>query len=108
MYPVLQVQFAKAALLAGELEFDGQEMHVEITEAPTDVEYVPATQFEQVAVPVNDLYCPAAHTAHGDPFAPVDPALQMQFVRAELPSGELEFDGQTLHLELADAPTAVE
>ncbi len=32
----------------------------------------------------------------------------MQFVIAALPSGELEFDGQVRHVELAEAPTAVE
>jgi hypothetical protein len=42
--PALQVQFVNAALLAGELEFDGQAMHVEVAEAPTAVEYVPSPQ----------------------------------------------------------------
>ena len=37
----------------------------------------------------------------------VHPALQVQFVKAALPAGELEFDGQALHVELAEAPTAV-
>jgi hypothetical protein len=102
------VQLVKAALPSGELEFDGQTRHVEITEDPTAVEYVPAAQSEQVAVPVNALYCPATHAAHGSPFGPVDPALQVQFAKAALPEGELEFDGQTLHVKLAEASTAVE
>ena len=46
--------------------------------------------------------------AHGPPFGPVDPVLQVQLVKAALPAGELEFDGQTLHVELAAAPTAAE
>ena len=106
--PALQVQFVKAPLPAGELEFDGQALHVELVEAPTAVEYVPASQSEQVAVPVNTLYFPATHAAHWPPFDPVDPVLQVQFVKAELPAGDLEFDGQSLHVMLDEALTAVE
>ncbi len=121
--PVLQVQLVKAALPAGELELDGQALHVEL--APTAVEYVPApqsvhraapvnavylpaSQSVQVAVPINALYFPATHAAHGPPFGPVHPVLQVQFVKAALPAGELEFDGQALHVELVEDPTAVE
>jgi hypothetical protein len=96
--PALQVQLVEAALLAGELEFDGQSMHVEFAEAPIAVEYVPAAQSEQVAAPLNTLYFPAAHAVHGPPSGPVDPALQVQSVEAALPAGELEFDGQALHV----------
>jgi hypothetical protein len=32
--------------------------------------------------------------------------LQVQLVKAALPAGELEFDGQALHVELAEAPAA--
>ena len=62
----------------------------------------------QAADPVDVLYFPATHAAHGPPFGPVDPVLQVQFVKAALPAGELEFDGQALHVELAEAPAAVE
>ena len=65
--PALQVQLVKAALPAGELEFDGQAVHVELDEDPTAVEYVPAPQSVQAAVPVNALYFPATHAAHGSP-----------------------------------------
>ena len=103
------MQFVKAALPSGALEFDpGQEMHVEIDTCPSFVEYFPVPQSEQVAVPVNALYFPATHAAHRPPFGPVDPALQVQLVKAVLPTSELEFDGQTLHVEFAEAPTAVE
>jgi hypothetical protein len=98
------VQFVKAELPAGELEFDGQVLHVELAA----VEYVPATQSEQVIVPVNDLYFPATHTVHGPAFGPVDPALQVQFAKAVLPASELEFDGQALHVMLDEAPNSVE
>jgi hypothetical protein len=102
------VQFAKAPLPGGEFEFDGQTLHVELVEAPTAVEYVPAAQSEQAAFPVNTLYFPATHAVHGAPTGPVDPALQVQSVKSALPAGELEFDGQTLHVELVEAPTVVE
>ena len=123
--PALQVQLVKAALPAVELEFDGQALHVELAEAPTDVEYVPAPQLvhkvapvsvEYVpapqsvhrADPVNVLYFPFTHAMHMLPSGPEKPALQVQLVKAALPAGELELDGQALHVELAEAPTAVE
>ena len=87
------MQLVKAALPAGEVELDGQVMHVELPEAPTAVEYVPSPQSVQVAVPVKVLYFPATHAVHGPSFGPVDPALQVQFVKAALPA-----DGQTLHM----------
>ena len=59
------MQLVEAALPAGELEFDGQALHVELAEAPTAVEYVPVSQSEQAADPVNALYFPATHAAHG-------------------------------------------
>ncbi len=55
------------------------------------------------ADPVNTLYFPVAQNEHEPPFAPVDPALQVQLVEAALPAGELEFDGQVLHPTLAEA-----
>ena len=88
--PALQVQLVKAALPAGELELDGQAMHVEFAEAPTAAEYVPAPQSVQTADPVDVLYLPATHAVHGPPFGPVDPVLQVQFVKAALPVGEVE------------------
>ncbi len=103
--PALQVQSVKAALPAGELEYDGQTLHVELVEDPIVVEYVPATQSEQVAVPVDSLYFPATHAVHGPPFVPIDPALHVQFA---LPTDELEFNGQSLHVMLDEAPNSVE
>ena len=84
-------------LPADEVEFDGQAMHVELAEAPTAVEYVPAPQSVQTADPVNALYLPATHAVHGPPSAPENPALQVQFVKFVLPAGEAEFGGQSLH-----------
>ena len=111
VYPVLQLQLVKAALPSGELELEldpGQARQVELAEAPTAVEYLPAEQSEQAAVPVNALYFPATQAAHGAPLGPVDPALQVQFIKAALPAGELEFDGQARHDKLDATPTAVE
>jgi hypothetical protein len=105
--PALQVQFAKAPLPGGEFEFDGQTLHVELAEAPIAVEYVPATQSEQVAVPVDSLYCPDTQAEQVPPSGPENPASQVQFFKPELPAGEFEFDGQTLHVKLAEARTAV-
>ena len=45
---------------------------------------------------------------HVPPSVPDDPALQVQFVKTALPTGEFEFDGQAVHVELAEAPAAVE
>ena len=63
--PAFQVQFVKAALPAGELEFDGQALHVEFAEAPTAAEYVPAPQAVHDAsavCPVETPYLPAPQT----------------------------------------------
>ncbi len=100
VHPVLQVQLVKAALPAGELEFDGQPIHIELD----PLEYVPAPQSVHTADPVDTLYFPVTHAVHVPPSGPVHPVLQVQLVKAALPAGELEFDGQTLHVEL----TAVE
>ena len=70
VYPALQVQFVKAELPSDELEFVGQSLHVELAEAPTAVEYVPAGQSLQLAEPVDALYVPASHAVHVPPSGP--------------------------------------
>jgi hypothetical protein len=90
VHPALQMQLVKAALPAGELEFDGQALHVELAEDPTAVEYVPAAQSLQTAEPVDALYLPASHAVHVPPSGPENPALQVQFVKEVLPTGALE------------------
>ena len=82
--PTLQVQ---NELPSDELEFDGQTVHdasadlpscspylpapqswqVEISEAPTAVEYFPIPQTVQTAGPVDPLYLPLSHDVHPDP-----------------------------------------
>jgi hypothetical protein len=98
VHPVLQVQLVKVTLPTDELEFDGQAIQIELTA----LEYVPAPQSVHTADPVEDLYFPATHAVHEPPSGPVHPALQVQLVK------EFEFDRQTLHAELAEAPTALE
>ena len=88
--PALQVQLVEAALPAGELEFDGQALHVEFAEAPTAVEYVPAPQSVHRPDPANALYFPAPHAEQLPPAGPENPALQVQFVKEVLPTGALE------------------
>jgi hypothetical protein len=62
-----------------------------------------------VSDPVNALYFPATHAEQvPPPSGPVDPALQVQLLKSALPAGELELDGQALHVELAAAPPTVE
>ncbi len=100
-------QLVKAALPAGEVEFDGQAMHVELAEDPPAVEYVPASQSEHAADPVDVLYFPATHAAHGPPFGPVDPVLQVQFVKAALPAVELELVGQAVHDPSVVCPVSI-
>ncbi len=74
----------------------------------TAVEYVPVPQFVHASEPCDALYLPAAQSAHVPPWGPVEPALQVQLVKPALPAGELESDGQGVHVELTAAPTAVE
>ena len=74
--PVLQVQLVKAALPAGELEFDGQVMHV--AAPPAAEEYFPAPQSVHAEDPVDDVYFPASQDTQGPPLGPDDPMLQMQ------------------------------
>jgi hypothetical protein len=93
--PALQVQAAKAVLCAGELESAG---HAKQVDKPVVSEYVPLSHRLQTASPTTFLYLPATHAVHGPPFGPVDPVLQVQLVKASLPGGELEFDGQTLQV----------
>ena len=56
-----EVQLVKTALPVGEVELDGQVRHVDLPEAPTAVEYVPAPQSIQATDPVDVLYLPATH-----------------------------------------------
>ncbi len=106
--PGLQVQEAKAELPVDEFEFSGHARQVDDAVGLTAVEYFPAPQCLQIVDPVDTLYFPAKHAVQAPPSGPVEPALQVQLVEAELPTGEMESCGQALHVELAEAPTGVE
>ena len=61
---MLQAQLVKPRLPAGQLEFDGQTLHVELAETPTAVEYVPAPHFVHRVAPVAVEYVPAPQSVH--------------------------------------------
>jgi hypothetical protein len=84
-------------------------MQAASAEAPTDVEYFPAPQSLQIAVPGASLNFPATHLGQVPAAAsPDEPALQMQFATAVLPAGDREFAGHATHVEGPLAPTAAE
>jgi hypothetical protein len=58
--------------------------------APSVKEYVPASQSLHAPTPAETLYVPGTHCVHASPAGPQEPALQVQFVLVELPSGEWE------------------
>ena len=63
------MQFVTAEDPAGELESDGQVLHVEIDVAPKSVEYVNALQSRQAVLddePWMTEYLPAAHAMQSD------------------------------------------
>jgi hypothetical protein len=61
----------------------------------------------QAADPVDTLYLPATHAVQLPPSGPVDPALQVQLVKAALPAGELELVGQAVHDASVVCPVAI-
>jgi len=106
----LPVSHAVHVDAAGATEYvpPGHAPHVALADAPTAVEFVPAAHSVHTAAPGIVVYLPGTHNVHVSPADPVDPALQMQSVKAALPAGDRAFDGHTLHVALADAATAAE
>jgi hypothetical protein len=86
----------------------GQSRHAETDDEPLMTEYLPGAHAVQLADPVDSLCFPATQAVHVSPLGPVKPALQAQCVKTVLPEGELEFDGQAMQVEVADALTAAE
>jgi hypothetical protein len=130
-YPELQVQFARALLSEGEIEFGVQVVQEVSPDPPVPTRYfptpqavqdasvvcpvaspyLPATQSVQSPFLAADLYFPFAHTAQLPPvvFAlPEYPTLQVHSVKTALPAGEFEYIGHDLHVELVEAPFASE
>jgi hypothetical protein len=104
VYPTLHVQAPIALPPDPDELLAGQLVHTPDPVAPGVVEYVSVPQSVHLVVPVSGLYFPATHDMHGPPFGPVAPALQVQFAKVPLPSGELEFVGQFEHVPLAVVP----
>ena len=105
--PALHEQAMTSLLPTGELELALQVWHTSVV-APTVVEYWPDKQLLQATSPGAVLYCPAMHSLQVPPLGPVEPALQVQAVKTELPSRDFEFVGHPKHVETSVAPTAAE
>ncbi len=101
----MQAQAVAAVLELGEVELPGHVIH---TVAPAPALYVPAPQFVHTEFPDVLVNVPATHGAHGPPFGPDEPVLQVQATDAELEAGELELVVQLLHNDTEVAPDLVE
>jgi hypothetical protein len=82
--------------------------HVAHAVDPETAENDPAVQLVHVALPVIVLNLPATQIAHEPPSGPVNPALHVQLLAAELAFGELELAGHAMHTVALVAPVVVE
>ena len=71
-YPDVQIQLPKAGLPAGDVEFEGHDVHVQELRPS---EYVPLAHALQGAGPTSILYMPLAHASHASPLGPENPWL---------------------------------
>ncbi len=71
-YPDVQTQLPKAELPAGDVEFEGHDVHVQELRPS---EYVPLAHALQGAGPTSILYVPLAHASHASPLGPEKPLL---------------------------------
>ena len=71
-YPDVQTQLPKAELPAGDVEFEGHDVHVQELRPS---EYVPLAHALQGAGPTSILYMPLAHASHASPLGPEKPLL---------------------------------
>jgi len=92
--PALHLQSVCRSLAAGASEFAKHAWHTEKIVAATTVEYFPVSQLVHGVEPVEFLYLPATHCTHGPPFAPSNPALQVQSVISSLLDGASELCAQ--------------
>jgi hypothetical protein len=106
--PQLMHVLAKEALSVAEYLPAPQSTQELATVAPVIGRYLPAPQSVHATAPVITLYFPAAQAPHGPPFAPVNPMLQIQEVKAILPPGDTESDGQLVQVPAPVAPTTAE
>jgi hypothetical protein len=107
-YPVLHLQSVDSVLPCVDVELPVHAIHVLAVVAAGVPEYVALPQIVHVAGPDAILYVPSRQASHVWPFGPEYPGLHVHAVCTLLPVDELEFDGQGLHIELADDPTAPE
>jgi len=96
--PALQRQSTASSLASGAFEFGAHCWHVVLLVAFTVVEYSPSKHETQLSFPGKTLYFPALHAMHGPPFAPVNPALQMQLSKTWLCAGACELLGHARHV----------
>jgi hypothetical protein len=107
--PALHVHAATAALALGEFEFAAHARHAVASFAPVLAQYVPASQSVHTALPFVALYFPATQAVQNElPSGPVNPALHLQSVMAELPLTDQEFDAHVTHVDTSVARTLVE
>jgi hypothetical protein len=103
---LLQIQ---AALAPPDCEFAEQFEHAKLDVAPVTLEKVFAEQFRQTDVPITALYLPGTHSAHGPPFGPLAPVLQVHAVTRKLPTPAThELFGQLRHVSELFAPSVPE
>ena len=74
--------------------------HSTHTELPDVIEYVGAPQSLHRDDDVDFLYFPAVHLIHDPPSGPEEPTFQVQLIKTHLPTDELEFVGQVMHVEI--------
>ena len=106
--PTLHVQLMRASLPGGDLDWEGQFEHVLNVVAPEIFEYVFMAQGSHEAEPLELLYVPATQLVHDPPFGPLDPTLHVQLLRASLPGGDLDWEGQFEHVLNVVAPEVFE
>ena len=106
--PMLHVQSLGAWLPDGDDDREGQLEHVLDVVAPEIVEYVPPAQRAQEAEPGEILYVPAVQIVQDPPSGPLDPLLHVQSLRASLPDGDDDWEGQLKHMLAVVAPEIVE
>jgi len=105
VYPLLHTH---TALDPPDCEFAGQLEHAELAVAPATAENVLAEQLVHTAAPITGLYVPGTHRAHGPPFGPVAPVLQVHAVITELPKTQLDISGHLRHVSELLAPSVPE
>lgn len=108
VYPVLQMHAVDTLLLDGDIEFKTHDMHVVLSRAAVDVEYVPAKQSMHIDDPGVSLYVPTRHASQDPPLEPVYPALHKHAVCTLLADGDCEFGGQLPHVWAEIAPVVLE